>query len=296
MTKTIYGLAVALFASAFFTTMAVAGDVTLCTGSRDAPYFQAGHAIAEMAKGSGTNIHVVESGGTWDNIQKSVSAEPECDAFIGQPDGHAVLDRQNKAAANKLRKIASLHREYLHVICNVKSGVDALDDLESDPVGNGYSVAVGEQGSGSWLIWQNFIVEDEDYGAVPVTNEGGVFALSSVASGNTTCMLVPAGLRNGTVTMADSDYSGELILASAADGDFNDAEDPRGERLYEFADIPSGTYPTSLQTGFFGSSVETVSWFAGLYANSDLIDKQDLANLIKAANRAKAAIKANFGS
>ncbi|MBO6507376.1 MAG: hypothetical protein JJ979_02635 [Roseibium sp.] len=276
-------------------TIAHAGTINLCTGGEGGPYHTAGKMIAKQMVGSGTDVVVKTSSGTWDNIQRSTGDEPDCNAFVGQPDGHAVFARENKAEASNLRKVATLHREYLHVLCNAASGVDALDELESDPAGNGYSVAVGEVGSGSWLIWQNFIVEDEDYAAVPTHNDGDIFALTGVASGTYTCMLVPAGLGNSVVTSADNDFSGELVLASAVDKDFNDAVDPKGDPLYEFEDIPGDTYETSLQRGW-GGSVETVSWLAGVYVNSSQIDRKDLANFMKGANRAKAQIRAEYGS
>lgn len=274
---------------------ATAATINLCTGGEGGPYHTAGKMIADQMKGSGTDVNVLSSGGTWDNIQRTTGDDAECHAFIGQPDGHVVFNRENPSEARNLRKVATLHREYLHVLCNAASGIDALDDLENDPVGNGYSVAVGDVGSGSWLIWQNFIAEDEDYGEIPVHNEGDIFAVTGVASGTYTCMLVPAGLRNSTVTMADNDFAGELVLATANDGDFNDAKDPKGDKLYEFADIPGDTYETSLQRGW-GGSVETVSWLAGVYVNTTAVEKKDLANFMKGANRAKAAIRGHFGS
>lgn len=56
-----------------------------------------------------------------------------CDAMIGQPDGPVYLSRTAPAKVKQIRQIASLHREYLQVLCNKASGVDDLGDLESDP-------------------------------------------------------------------------------------------------------------------------------------------------------------------
>jgi TRAP-type uncharacterized transport system substrate-binding protein len=190
----------------------------------------------------------------------------------------------------KLRQVASLHREYLHVLCNKQSGVDDLGDLESAP--DKYRIAIGEQGSGAWLVWQNLVSEDSDYGAVPVSNEGGIMALSSVSSGDTTCMLVPAGLKNGTVMEADSTFGDTIALVGANDKDFDDALDMKGQPLYEYAKIPGDVYPKSFD---YWSDVKTISWLAGVYVNIDRVDQKSLATFIQAASRSASGIKAEFG-
>jgi uncharacterized protein len=279
----------------FAGTAPAAQTIRLCTGSESGVYYAAGDAIAKMA-GAKIDVVNVASQGTIDNLDRVLDTAAEdpaaCDAMIGQPDGPVYLARQSPAKVKKLRHVAALHREYLHVLCNTASGVDDLSDLEDDPAK--YSLAIGEPGSGAWLIWQNIIAEDEDYGAVPVTNEGGVLALSSVSSGDTTCMLVPAGLRNGTVNEADATYGDTVRLVDADDGDFNDATDIKGDQLYTFGDIPKGTYPRSLQAGWF-ASVKTISWSAAVFVNTDRVTGTALVDFIQAANRAAIGIKAEYG-
>lgn len=272
----------------FASTAMSAETVKLCTGGSNGVYFDAGEQIKRMAKGE-LNVEVIETQGTIDNLNKLTDGT--CDAMIGQPDGPVYASRSNPASVKKLRQVASLHREYLHVLCGKESGVDDLGDLESDP--SKYSIAIGEQGSGAWLIWQNLVAEDEDYGEIPVSNEGGVLALSSVSSGNTTCMLVPAGAPNGTVSEADSVYGDTVVIAGANDKDFNDAQDIKGKPLYEYRDIPTEKYPNSFN---YWSDVSTISWLAGVYVNTDQFsDNKKLSKFIEAANRAAGGIKAQYG-
>lgn len=277
-------------------TAAQANQIRLCTGAESGNYYAAGDAVAKVA-GKTLKVINVATEGTIDNIERVLDldpADPEaCDAMIGQPDGPVYVGRSSPAKVKKLRQIASLHREYLHVLCGKKSGVDDLSDLPDDPAK--YSIAIGEAGSGAWLIWQNIVAEDDSYGKVPVRNEGGVLALSAVASGETTCMLVPAGLRNGTVNEADQVYGDTVILAGADDRDFDNAKDIKGDTLYEFRDIPKGTYPSSLQTGWF-SSRKTISWNAAIFVNTDRIDPKVLPAFIQATARAAAAVKAEYGN
>ena len=274
------------------TFAASAEPIKLCTGSDNGVYYAAGKEIAAM---SGVPVSVGPSRGTVDNMHRTLDlpkSDPEsCDAFIGQPDGPVYRAAKNKASLVGLRMLAPLHREYLHVICNKQSGVSDLGDLEDDPTK--YSVAVGPEGSGAWLIWQNIIAEDSDYGQIPTSPENGILALTSVASGDTTCMLVPAGLGDGTVGEADQTFGDSVVLVGANDSDFNDAQTADGKPLYEWAKIPGSAYPKSFN---YWSSPQTISWNAGLYLNTEKVaDRQVQAAFATAAARAAVGIKAKYG-
>lgn len=288
MKKLFIGAALAL--ACMFGSPAAA--LTLCTGAADQPYAAAGEMIRAEAKGAGLIVDVVkDTGGTWGNIQ--LSLQGKCDAFVGQPDGLAYLKRTEPANAAKFVPIADLHREYLHALCGKKSGVDDIGDLESDP--NKYSIALGERGSGAWLIWQNFISEDADYAPVRQTDESGDIALSSVSNEQTTCMLVPAALGNTLVRSADEFYGESLSLVGVNDRDFDDAVDPQGKPLYAYAEIPSKTYKKNLQ-GWF-SDKSTLTWLAKVYVNKDAVaDQAELKTFIRSVMKARGGIVSNFGS
>ena len=257
----------ALASSAIALAMAggtyAAEPIRLCTGADSGNYFAAGDQIKKMA-GAQVPVTVIETEGTIDNLERMLNLPADdpnaCDAMIGQPDGPVYLSRTSPANVKKVKQVGSLHREYLHVLCNKESGVDDLGDLENDP--DKYRIAIGQAGSGAWLIWQNLISEDEDYGAVPVSNEGGILALASVSSGDATCMLVPAGLKNGTVMDADNNFGDTIALVGANDKDFDDATDIKGRPLYEYAKIPGSVYPKSFD---YWLDVKTITWLAGVW-------------------------------
>lgn len=276
--------------------------VNLCTGGEGKPYHLTGQYIGQFLKDSkNVQLRVINTKGTWDNIQRTVdtpatdatvASGEACHAFIGQPDGAVILKRKNPAEASKLRIIGQGPREFLHVLCNKNSGVDDLSDLAGD---NSKSVALGATGSGAWLVWQNFISEDKSYAEVQTTTEEGAVALASVSSGDTTCVIVPAALGNATVAQADVDFGDELTLVGANDWDFNDAKSIDGKPLYTWQKIPSGTYPEHLQ-GWF-SSKETIAWKANIYVNTDYFNgnQKALEDLIVAIAKSKPAIKKTFG-
>jgi len=266
--------------------------LTLCTGATGEPYAQAGDMIKSEAKGAGLDIDVIkDTGGTWGNIQ--LSLQNKCGAFIGQPDGLAYLKRTEPADAAKFVPLADLHREYLHALCGKGTGVEDIGDLENDP--KKYSIALGAKGSGAWLIWQNFISEDDDYATVRTTDESGDIALSAISNDQTTCGLFPAALGNAAVRSADEFYGDGLALVGVNDRDFDDAVDPQGKLLYAYSEIPSGTYKKSLQ-GWF-SDKSTLTWLAKVYVNKEVVtDQAELKVLIRSVMKARPAIISNFGS
>lgn len=266
-------------------------SIKLCTGSDSGKYYEAGQRMSSMAGTKNFSIDVETSDGTWDNIQR-VLLPPEdpnsCDAFIGQPDGAVVLKRTKPGDAQNIRAIMPLHREYLHVLCHK----DTISDL--DQVDKSMHIAVGANGSGGWLIWQNFIEQDKSYAEIPVTNEGGSEGLSAVASGDATCMLRPAAAGDGIVAMADSSFGDVIDLVGATDKDFNDAVDLDGTPLYSFVRIPTTKYVVTFGKGW-GSDPKTVSWNAKLYINKNKVKGKDLDALIEAARKARTGILADFG-
>lgn len=291
MTKKIV-LAIAL---TLLSAPAYAG-VNLCSGSGNGVYYEAADAIRSAA-GKSLPVINVETIGTGENIARTVNepkdSDDSCDAFIGQPDAVVYEAKQAPVIAKMLRPVGTLHREYLHAMCGKESGVDDIGDLENDP--SKYSVAIGGQGSGAWYVWQNMITEDEDYASIPTVNEGGSLALSSVASGTTSCMLVPAGLNNGTVNLADSTYSDSVDLVGVNDRDFDDAVDIKGKPMYEYRDI-DGVYK-NLQCGSWScGDVSTLSWNAVVYVNiNKMTDNRELDLFIRAVGQAGVQIKAKYG-
>jgi TRAP-type uncharacterized transport system substrate-binding protein len=273
-------------------------QINLCTGGNGGIYYTAGNYIKDATSGSSTiELHVEESKGSIDNVRRTVDVDPTdpsaCEAFIGQPD--AVVYAKRKNPSLPIKQIAQLHREYLQVLCNKDSGVTDLSSLPGgkDASGMPYSVNIGPEGSGAWAVWQNFVHEKDAYKDVPTKNEIDKIALGSVASGDTTCMVVAAGLPNPTIQEANDSYSDQVVLAEASDWSFNNALDIRGKPLYEFVKMPR-TY-TNLQ-GWMGGKRETISWLAGVYVNPQRMgDDKALGDFITYANRAKANIVAAFG-
>jgi TRAP-type uncharacterized transport system substrate-binding protein len=271
--------------------------IRLCTGDDPGVYFDAGEYIAGFSTAKIKIVTVPDTGGTWSNIHRAIdlpATDPNaCDAFIGQPDGPALLARKEPGKVADLRKIGSLHREYLQVVCSQKSGFTELDDLEGNAQA---SVALGADGSGAWLVWQNIIAEDDGYDAIQVRNVGGIEAANDAAEGRTSCWLRPAAAPDPQVAQADDLFGDRLVLASANDKDFNDAEDIDGTALYtDDFNLPHGLYKHNLQTSWTDNSVETISWLAGVYVNSKRVPKGVTGDLIGIVANAAKGLRAKYG-
>lgn len=266
--------------------MAYADPIKICTGAQSGVYYDAGQSIAKMA--SGLNVEVIETTGTIDNMNKMLE-NGECNVMIGQPDGPAFLARQSPAAVKKMRQVATLHREYLHVLCNRDTGPDDLYSLKG-------RLAIGEPNSGGWLIWQNLTKVDPRLAEIPVTNESGVMALSAVSAGtDASCMLVPAGIGNGTLNEANATFADTIRLVGANSRKYDDVQGIDGKPLYTYSDIPGGTYK-NLQSGWISTAVSTISWNAGVFINTDSFrDQKQLQAFVTAVNRAAIGIKAEYG-
>ena len=85
-------------------------SLTLCTGGAKGNYFFSGMQIREQAKGA-LNVEVINTKGTWDNLQKM--ARGECDAAIIQGDGWSVWNARNKSASLDLERVDVLYKEYV---------------------------------------------------------------------------------------------------------------------------------------------------------------------------------------
>ncbi|QIG70692.1 transporter substrate-binding protein [Rhizobium phage RHph_I1_18] len=270
-----------------------AETIRLCTGKPGGVYDAVAQDLKAIA-GATVNIEIVNTVGSIEEMQRLVDidkADPTgCDAALLQGDAPTFLKRSSPAKAALLKPVgSSAHREYLWVLCNKESGIDDIKELSS----SSKPVAIGAPGSGTWLIWQNFIAEDSFYADIPTSNDSGQLALSAVSGGDASCMLESGGVPNPTVSEADANYGDTVVLANATDKDFNDAVDLNGKPLYTFSDAP--LLPYTVTFGHYWSDVETVSQNAGFYINKQRVSPAALDAFIKAAARAATNAKANYG-
>lgn len=259
--------------------------IKLCTGADGGAYKAIGGMIQNFAPPD-FPIDVIETTGTSANMDATILGA--CDAMLGQPDGPVFLKRAKPADAAKLSRVMKLHREYLQVLCSKESGITDLKELTSE-----HTVAIGSDGSGAWLIWQNFIEQDSSYADIKVTSDSGILAVNSVAANEITCLIVTAGVPNGTISEADANFGDSVVLVSATDKDFNDATDIDGKGLYTWGDLPTANYPVTFNR--YWGDIETITWNAGLYVNKQRLNGKRLETFVRAATRARPTILSTYG-
>lgn len=127
-------------------------DLAIVTGPKTGTYIAWGNDIATVAKSSGLQLTVKESGGSIDNIKRITSDE---NAALGvvQSDVLGFLARakndESRRIANELRMVLPLGKEEVHVLA--RKEIAGFADLQ------GKRVVVGEDGSGNMLTAVNLM-------------------------------------------------------------------------------------------------------------------------------------------
>lgn len=144
------------------TPVAAAEPVGMVTGSPTGTYFQFGRDMKEMAAREGLAIEVKESSGSLKNIER-INSDENAAFGIVQSDVLGYLKRDsalNQALAKRLRVVFPFYLEEVHILA--RREIKGPRDL------NGKRVAIGEDGSGTWLTAKNLF---KVLGIVPAREE-----------------------------------------------------------------------------------------------------------------------------
>jgi len=261
-------------------------SINVCTGPEGGNYQKAVFEVLKQAK-ERMDVKPIDSKGSIDSLDKLASGA--CDIAPIQNDAMKVYKQKYAKDAGNLEKAGTLYKEYVHLVCNRKSGIGRVTDL----MGNKYRIAIGPGGSGSSVTWDSFILADKRYGEAPTVPLAGLRALEKVKMGDeVACMIFTAALNSAFVTTNMSEAGDYVHLIKANDGDFDTAKDERGVSIYTYDTIPTKTYP-KLQDG----SVRTVVVDALWVARGQFIDeKEKLYNwFLEAKNKASPEIRKMVG-
>lgn len=239
----------------------------LCTARQEGNYHRFGQIIQQHA-GEGVLIEIVNTKGSMQNLD--YLERKRCDGAYVQRNAFGIYAERNPSGGYRFERVATPAVEFAHMICNRESGVDEVGDLV------GKSLLIDSIGSGTEVTWSDFVTMDDNYRAVNTDTIGGTTALSQVVNGEADCMMFVASLNTQLLQRANT-LGDNVVLVPVNDWDFNDKEyghgklfkghqDPSGEDVYVFLDIPDDQYP-DIQDGIFFSDVETLSVPVDLVAN-----------------------------
>ena len=269
MKRIFLGVFIALFGVSLAHAQTPAGSskptIRFCTAKAGGNYHWVGTKFAEHL-GSDIDVQVVPTRGSWENLELINAGR--CDFAIVQNDAMHVYRKRHPQTSLTVVRAGPLYKEYVHVLCNRKSGIDDIDDLEPR-----HKIAVGDLGTGSSVTWDGFtLARPEQYGKVQISPMDGVLALTAISDGaEVQCMLFTAGLNSEFVSL-DANNAGDYVkLITAKDSKLRQQKDDQGRPLYETGTIPGGKYK-KLQSGFWGSSVETMTVEALLLANKQWVE------------------------
>lgn len=285
-------MAAALLLLPTLSTASAAPTLRLCTGAEKGNYHTSGLIVRDQAKGM-LAVELAPTAGSIDNLRRI--EDGACDAAIVQADAYGVYKDRNPGTALMLNRVTTLYKEYAHLVCNAALGVGDVGDLGSHP--EKFRVATGEAGSGTDVTWAAWVKLDTSYGKVPTLRIGGNQAILKTMDGaETSCFLWIGGLNSPFMKQINDQSAGKLRLVAVDDGDFDNAKDPQGNKIYTFTKIPGGIYK-NLQSGFFSSAVTTLSVDAVFVISSAWVDAnpRGFDDATEAVLRALPAIRQRVG-
>ncbi|WP_316196717.1 TAXI family TRAP transporter solute-binding subunit [Bradyrhizobium sp. SZCCHNS3053] len=238
----------------------------LCTGNASLNYYAAGQHVKRHAP----LVDVIESKGAIDNLDKVTAGE--CEGAFVQSDALLVYSSKNAKAISALQRAGVLYQEQANMICNRK----AFPGSRMVDLNENFTVAIGEPGSGANTTWAAFVQADKKrYGKVRTDTASGNLALSMVSDGSEVqCALIITALNAPFLRNEAPKYADSIVLVGTDDRDMaNGAKDARGQQVYTYGEIPSGTYRGIQPTGTFGGSksVGTIQLDAVFVANREWI-------------------------
>ena len=229
-------IAFVLASLAAFSLPAAADDFVISTGVENGGYWAKGKNIKnQILKAADKldvqlDIEVVDSTGSPENITR-------------MNDGDAQLimvqaDALNVMPVNVPIKTKSAGTEYVLWVYNTDNGYDDLDEIE----GNEKAALVLVEGSGAEITMSSFVQEDGGYEKNLKT---AIYAMDLeeafdiVADGRHEGRKVAGLLHVGSSIPQDlaKSFKGLVMVGSASDSDFNDAEDVNGEALYANCEV-----------------------------------------------------------
>lgn len=263
-----------------------AESLSLCTARSDGNYHAAGESIRARTDAGRLRLELIETAGSVDNLARLAAGE--CDAAIVQLDAYLVYQETNRSNRLELARPNYLYEEFVHLVCRRDAGIDSIEDLAGDA--SHHTVLIGEPESGSAATWRYLALLDSSYASVATRNIGGMQALAELqAPGNATCMIFVSGLRSN-FSAAVNDAGVSLRIVPVDDPDLDEARFA-GNRIYEFREIPAGTYP-ALEPGGRKRDLETLTVGATLFVTRRWAEAHDDSHryLVETIQRARPAI------
>jgi uncharacterized protein len=211
----------------------------LCTGKAGNNYHRVGKALATKLEGR-VQVKLVETAGSWENLESIDQARRRCDAVIAQDDAYALYQYEHPDTKLTIDRMATLYPEHVHLLCNKKAGVANLRALNARK----HKVLVNRYGSGTYISWSLFGRLNPAYARIPSSEVNVDEGLLKIADGvQAQCMVFVSGLGGRTLATADRSFGDRLTLVAATDASLQRKVGRDKRVVYHDSVIPKGTYP-----------------------------------------------------
>ncbi len=211
----------------------------ICTGKTGNNYHRVGEAIASKLKGQ-VRVEVIETAGSWENLEAIHADRRRCDAIIAQDDAYALYEFEHPNTKFTMERITTLYPEYLHLLCNAEVEFDTFEPAKAARV----KVLVNSYGSGTYITWSLLQRLNKAYEAVTSAEVSVDEGLLKITDGvGAQCMLFVSGKGGRTLRTADQRFGGRLKLVGLTDERLQRKVGRDKRVVYRPTTLEKGTYP-----------------------------------------------------
>jgi TRAP-type uncharacterized transport system substrate-binding protein len=228
--------------------------VRICTAQSGNNYHRYGMRLAELLKDQ-AEVVVIDTRGSWENLEMIDANPRRCDAIIAQDDAHALHHYERPNSNLTVDRTATLYPEYAHLLCHRSIKANRLADLDPET----HAIIVNEYGSGSFITWKLFQRLNADYKRFKTIekniDEGILRALDPAQPA---CLFFVSGLGGRTLATADQTFGDQLKLIAIDDPKLTRKVGRPSRQIYQLSSITANTYKRLTSTALTTPSVGAV--------------------------------------
>lgn len=235
-------------------------DSAIITGGIPGGTYQTvyGANLAQVLKAKGHEVKLLESKGSLENVQRLGSGEAQFG--FSQLDAYA---QYLKTGGKPLEIVAALGKECGFLVIKKDGKVTSEKDLRR---AKDATIAIGEEGSGSAIMWQYMTTLVPEYKNAKIIYQGGTRAINQIGTpgGPDAYLFVtaPGNLEHKSIQAVDANKALKIV---DMDKGGLDAKLPNGKPIYEFDKAP-------VCSGMF-CNVDTICTSSYLFSGPSATDK-----------------------
>ncbi len=215
----------------------------VCTGATGGAYHQVGERLAE-ALAATVEVEVIQTHGSWENLE-AIDQEPRrCDAVIAQEDAYALYQFEKPESRLTMDRMTTLYGEAVHLICNRDVQADDVAGLHPQR----HRILVNQYGSGTYITWRLFGRLDPAFArfkAREVPLEEGL--LKIVDGVEAQCMVIVGKPGQGTAALADRGFGDRLKVLQMESDKLHQTVGRDRRPVYRTASLTAKHYPRLLK-------------------------------------------------